>query len=74
MSDTGWKLTFDPLLADVRFERYQKGQAGGGAGGTITSGALTLPSGVSFEIRDGLAMTGEGEVSLLADSELLVTT
>lgn len=76
MSDRVWNFTFKPLTGTFDLERQIKIQSGGsgGTGGTVSSGNLTFPGGVTFEIRDGIAMTGESEITLLANSEILVTT
>lgn len=71
MSDYTYKFTFKPLVGDFSLDRVPL--SGGGASGTVSSGILTLPGGVEFEIVDGLAMTGDGEILLEAGSQITIT-
>lgn len=62
-----WKLIYEPLSGNFELRKIDSGSgagAGGGAGGTITSGTLTLPGGVAFEMVNGIATTGGSEILL----------
>lgn len=71
MSEFTYKLVFKPLVGDFDLDRVPL--SGGGASGTVSSGTLTLPGGLEFEIVDGLAMTGDGEILLAPGSTITVT-
>jgi hypothetical protein len=71
MSDFTYKFVFKPLVGDFSLDRVPL--SGGGASGTVSNGVLTLPNGVEFEIVDGLAMTGDGEILLEPGSTITIT-
>jgi hypothetical protein len=71
MSEFTHKFIFKPLVGDFSLDRVPV--SGGGASGTVSNGILTLPGGVEFEIVDGLAMTGDGEILLEAGSTITIT-
>lgn len=71
MSEFTYKFVFKPLVGDFSLDRVPI--SGGGASGTVSSGVLTLPGGVEFEIVDGLAMTGSGEILLEPGSTITIT-
>lgn len=75
MSDKVWRLTFKPLTGSFELERKILSSGGGGSGGgTLTSGTLVFPGGVSFTVTEGIAMTGSGEITLDPFSEIVVLT
>jgi hypothetical protein len=68
-----WKLVYEPLTGNFELRSLNAvGGAGGGAGGTLTSGTLTFPGGVSFEMINGIASTGASEIFLEAGSTILL--
>ena len=71
MSDGTFKLVFKPLTGTFELER-QPIPVGGEGGGSVTTGTLVLPGGVTFELNAGVAMTGDGEIQLEPGSQILV--
>lgn len=74
MTDGVWRLVFKPLTGAFELERQQPSSTGGGGtgGGTVSGGTLVFPSGVTFEVTEGIATTGSGEITLAAGSEIVV--
>lgn len=71
MSNGSFKLVFKPLTGTFELER-QPVPTGGEGGGTVTTGTLVLPGGVTFELNEGMAMTGMGEITLEPGSQIVV--
>lgn len=77
MTDGVWRLVFKPLTGAFELERQQPLMTGGGGGtggGTISGGTLVFPNGVTFEVTEGIATVGSGEITLAAGSEIVVLT
>jgi len=67
-----WKLIYEPLTGNFELRKVQETGGGGGAGGTVTSGTLQFPGGVSFELINGLATTGAAEITLSPGSTIVL--
>jgi len=73
MTDGVWRLVFKPFTGTFELERQiPPTVAGGTGGGTVTQGTLVFPGGVTFEVTEGIATTGGGEITLAANSEIVV--
>ena len=72
MSDGAWRLVFKPFTGTFELERLPASGGGGGGGGTVTGGTLVFPGGVTFEVTQGIATTGMGEITLSPNSEIVV--
>lgn len=72
MSDGSFKLVFKPFTGTFELERQPIPVTSGFSGGAVTAGTLVFPGGVSFELNDGVAMTGAGEILLEPGSEIVV--
>lgn len=74
MSNKVWRLTFKPFTGSFELERKILSTETGSAGGTLTSGTLVFPGGVSFSVNEGVAIVGSSEISLDPYSEIVVLT
>lgn len=73
MSDGIWRLVFKPFTGTFELERLPAPAISGGTGGgTVTGGTLVFPNGVTFEVTEGIATLGSGEITLAPNSEIVV--
>lgn len=72
MSEGQFKLVFKPFTGTFELERQGSPAGGGFSGGAVSAGTLIFPGGVVFEVNNGVAMTGDGEINLDPGSEIVV--
>lgn len=72
MSEGQFKFVFKPFTGTFELERQGSPVVSGFSGGAITAGTLIFPGGVVFEVNEGVAMTGTGEINLAPGSEIVV--
>ena len=66
-----FRFVFDPLSG--RFEvRQTTAQGGGGSGGTIAFGTLTIPDGAVIIFENDLQLGESGEILVEENADLLI--